>query len=165
MPSRRGMNILSIGGNRTCWNGTINHTCCPFLLRSSFHSFKIMETIPSHPNNRPKTCGLSFSRYDPRDDLYIFVVAKRNRRTTSTSPVALSIGKTISAITVHRRLQMNGRYVRVSRVCVPLSLHFKWERLYLFRSYINWSVFVWSNGGGGWSRMSWYLPYNQMTSM
>ncbi|GFW26238.1 HTH_Tnp_Tc3_2 domain-containing protein [Trichonephila clavipes] len=53
----------------------------------------------------------------PAVDRYIAIVAKRNRRVTSTrvpSMVTASIGKAISAATVRRRLHMNGSYARVS---------------------------------------------------
>ncbi|GFW71296.1 transposable element Tcb1 transposase [Trichonephila clavipes] len=53
------------------------------------------------------------------------IVAKRNRRVTSTA----SIGKAISAATVRRRLHMNGQYVRVPRVCVPISVQSRRARL------------------------------------
>ncbi|GFX80381.1 transposable element Tcb1 transposase [Trichonephila clavipes] len=56
---------------------------------------------------------------NPAEDRYIAIVAKRNRRATSTrvtSMVTASIGKTISAATVRRRLHMNGMYARVPRV-------------------------------------------------
>ncbi|GFS71673.1 HTH_Tnp_Tc3_2 domain-containing protein [Trichonephila clavipes] len=61
----------------------------------------------------------------PSEDQYIAIVAKWNHRVTSTrvtSMVTASIGKTISAATVRRRLHMNGLYARVPRVCVPLSV-------------------------------------------
>ncbi|GFU89872.1 HTH_Tnp_Tc3_2 domain-containing protein [Trichonephila clavipes] len=61
----------------------------------------------------------------PAEDRYIAIVAKRNRRATSTrvTPmVTASIGKAISASAVHRRLHMNGLYTRVPRFCVPLSV-------------------------------------------
>ncbi|GFT37256.1 transposable element Tcb2 transposase [Trichonephila clavipes] len=60
----------------------------------------------------------------PAEDRYIVIVAKRNRRATSTrvtSMVTASISKAISAVTV-RRIHMNRLYARVPRVCVPLSL-------------------------------------------
>ncbi|GFW67413.1 uncharacterized protein TNCV_3390841 [Trichonephila clavipes] len=61
-------------------------------------------------------------------DRYIAIVAKRNRRVTSTcvtSMVTASIGKTISAATVRRRLHMSGLYARVPRVCVRLSVQLR----------------------------------------
>ncbi|GFX28735.1 HTH_Tnp_Tc3_2 domain-containing protein [Trichonephila clavipes] len=60
------------------------------------------------------------------EDRYIAIVAKRNRRTTSTRVtwmVTASIVKAISAATVRRRFHINGLYVRAPRVCVPLSVH------------------------------------------
>ncbi|GFT66407.1 transposable element Tcb1 transposase [Trichonephila clavipes] len=47
----------------------------------------------------------------PAEDRYIAIVAKRNRRATSTRVaymVTASIGKTRSAVTVRRKLHMNG---------------------------------------------------------
>ncbi|GFV00041.1 HTH_Tnp_Tc3_2 domain-containing protein [Trichonephila clavipes] len=61
----------------------------------------------------------------PAEDRYTAIVAKRNRRTTSTrvtSMVTASIGKAIPAATERRRLHMNGLCARVPRVCVPLSV-------------------------------------------
>ncbi|GFX28562.1 HTH_Tnp_Tc3_2 domain-containing protein [Trichonephila clavipes] len=66
----------------------------------------------------------------PAEDRYIAIVAKRNRRATSTrvtSLVTASIGKAISAATVRRRLHMNGLYAQVPRVCVPLSTQSRGE--------------------------------------
>ncbi|GFX92829.1 HTH_Tnp_Tc3_2 domain-containing protein [Trichonephila clavipes] len=67
----------------------------------------------------------------PAKDRYIAIVAKRNRRTTSTrvtSMVTAFIGKAISAANVLQRLHMNGLYARVPRVCVPLSVQSKGAR-------------------------------------
>ncbi|GBM77703.1 hypothetical protein AVEN_80306-1 [Araneus ventricosus] len=68
----------------------------------------------------------------PVEDGYIAVVAKRNRRSSSTrviSVVAAAIGKKISATTVSRRLHINGLYAQGPRVCVPLSVQFRGARL------------------------------------
>ncbi|GFW21276.1 HTH_Tnp_Tc3_2 domain-containing protein [Trichonephila clavipes] len=68
----------------------------------------------------------------PAEDRYIAIVAKLNRRATSTrvtSMVTASIGKAISAATVRRRLHMNGLYARVPRICVPLSVQSRKARL------------------------------------
>ncbi|GFV70422.1 transposable element Tcb1 transposase [Trichonephila clavipes] len=68
----------------------------------------------------------------PKEDRYIAIVAKWNRRATSTrvtSRVTESIGKAISAATVRRRLHMNGLYARVPRDCVPLSVQSREARL------------------------------------
>ncbi|GFT05607.1 transposable element Tc1 transposase [Trichonephila clavipes] len=74
---------------------------------------------------------------------YANMLAKRNRRATFTrvpSMVTASIGKAISAVTVRRRLHMNGLYSRVSRVCVPLSVQSRGERLKWCREHGNWTV-------------------------
>ncbi|PRD17871.1 UNVERIFIED_CONTAM: hypothetical protein NCL1_62838 [Trichonephila clavipes] len=83
-----------------------------------------METIPKETDRvvrrpvggRPKVTT-------PAEDPYIAIVAKRNRRATSTcvTPiVTASIGKTISATTLDRRLHMNELYASVTRVSVFL---------------------------------------------
>ncbi|GFV80654.1 HTH_Tnp_Tc3_2 domain-containing protein [Trichonephila clavipes] len=72
-----------------------------------------METIPNHTDSCPKTRRWSPKSYNPTEDRYIAIVAKRNRRMSSTrvtSMVTASIGKAISAATVRRRLHMNGQY-------------------------------------------------------
>ncbi|KFM59437.1 Transposable element Tc1 transposase, partial [Stegodyphus mimosarum] len=82
------------------------------------------------------------------EDRYIAIVAKRNRRTTSTrvtSMVTASIGKAISAATVRRRLHMSGLYARVSRVCVPLSVQSRGARLQWCRQHVNWNVSDWGD--------------------
>ncbi|GBN72582.1 hypothetical protein AVEN_36487-1 [Araneus ventricosus] len=107
-----------------------------------------METIPNQPNSCPKTCSRSSKGTTPAEDRYIAVVAKRNRRSTSTrvaSMVAAAIGKTISATTVRRRLHMNGLYARVPRVCVPLSVQSRRARLKWCRQHVNWTVSDWDN--------------------
>ncbi|GFW86313.1 transposable element Tcb1 transposase [Trichonephila clavipes] len=58
--------------------------------------------------------------------------------------VTASIGKAISAATVRRRLHMNGLYVRIPRVCVPLSVPSKGVRLKWCREHGNGTV---SDGG------------------
>ncbi|GFW46842.1 HTH_Tnp_Tc3_2 domain-containing protein [Trichonephila clavipes] len=68
----------------------------------------------------------------PAEDQYIAVVAKRNRRATSTRVtfmVTAAIGKAISAANVRRRLHMNGLYARVPQICVPLSVQSRGARL------------------------------------
>ncbi|GFW84149.1 transposable element Tcb2 transposase [Trichonephila clavipes] len=84
----------------------------------------------------------------PAEDRYIATVAKRNRRATFTrvtSMVTASIGKAISAATVRRRLHMNRLYARVPRVCVPLSVQSRGERLKWCLEHGNWTVSDWGN--------------------
>ncbi|GFW65727.1 transposable element Tcb1 transposase [Trichonephila clavipes] len=79
----------------------------------------------------------------PAEDQYIAIVAKRNRRVTSTrvtSMVTASIGKAICAATVRRGLHMNGLYARVPRVCVPLFVQSKGARLKWCREHGSWTV-------------------------
>ncbi|GBN11730.1 hypothetical protein AVEN_98779-1 [Araneus ventricosus] len=59
--------------------------------------------------------------------------------------VTATIGKTISATTVRRRLHMNGLYARVPRVCVPLSVQSRGARLKWCRQHVNWTVSDWGN--------------------
>ncbi|GFX48901.1 transposable element Tcb2 transposase [Trichonephila clavipes] len=82
------------------------------------------------------------------EDRYIAIVAKRNRRATSTrgtSMVTASIGKAISAATVCRRLHMNGLYARVPLLCVPISVQSRGARLKWCREHCNWTVSDWGN--------------------
>ena len=76
------------------------------------------------------------------------MVAKRNRRATSTrvtSMVTASIGKAISTATVRRRLHMSGLCTRVPRVCVPLFVQLRGERLQWCREHVNWNMSDWGN--------------------
>ncbi|GBM06114.1 hypothetical protein AVEN_241932-1 [Araneus ventricosus] len=82
------------------------------------------------------------------EDRNTAVVAKRNQRSISThvtSMVAAGIGKTISATTFRQRLNMNGLYARVPRVCVPLSVQSRGARLKWCRQHENWTVPDWGN--------------------
>ncbi|GFY36156.1 transposable element Tcb1 transposase [Trichonephila clavipes] len=54
--------------------------------------------------------------------------------------VTASIDKAIFAATVRRRLHMNGLYVQVPRVCVPLSVQSRGARLKGYREHGNWTV-------------------------
>ena len=84
----------------------------------------------------------------PAEDTYIDVVAKRNRRSTSTrvtSMVAAAIDKTMSTATVRRRLHLNGLYTRVPRICVPLSFQSRGARLKWCLQHVNWTVSEWAN--------------------
>ncbi|GFS49451.1 HTH_Tnp_Tc3_2 domain-containing protein [Trichonephila clavipes] len=101
-----------------------------------------METIPNHTDSCTKARRWS-PKVVPAEDRYIAIVAKRNRRATSTrvtSIVTASIGKAISAATVRRRLHMNGLYARVPRVCVPLSVQSRGARLKWCQEHGNWTV-------------------------
>ncbi|GFT39484.1 HTH_Tnp_Tc3_2 domain-containing protein [Trichonephila clavipes] len=107
-----------------------------------------METIPNHTDSCPKARRRSPRGYTPAEDRYISIVAKRNRRAISTrvsSMVTASICKVISAATVRRRLHMNELYVRVPRICVPLSVQSKGARLKWCRELGNWTVSDWGN--------------------
>ncbi|GFV05659.1 transposable element Tcb1 transposase [Trichonephila clavipes] len=88
-----------------------------FLRRSSFCviNFTLMETIANHTTQLSKITWVVPKEYNPREDRYIAIVAKRNRRATSTrvpSMVTASIDKAISAASVRRRLHMNGLYAQ-----------------------------------------------------
>ncbi|GFX46252.1 HTH_Tnp_Tc3_2 domain-containing protein [Trichonephila clavipes] len=107
-----------------------------------------METIPKHTDSYPKARRWSPKGYNPRENRCIAIVAKQNRRATSTrvtSMVTASIGKAISAATVRRRLYMNGLYTRVPRVCVPLSVQSRGARLKWCREHGNWTASDWGN--------------------
>ncbi|GFV37179.1 transposable element Tcb1 transposase [Trichonephila clavipes] len=84
----------------------------------------------------------------PAEDRYIAIVAKWNLRVTSTrmtSMVTAFIGKAITAATERGRLHMNVLYVRVLRVCVPLSVQSRGARLKWWRKHGNWTVSDWGN--------------------
>ncbi|GFV92108.1 HTH_Tnp_Tc3_2 domain-containing protein [Trichonephila clavipes] len=94
--------------------------------RSLFCNFTFTETIPNHTGSCPKA-----RRWSPKGyilhgrSIYCYCSQEESQRATSTRVtcmVIVSIGKTISAATVRRRLHMNGLYARVPRVCVPLSV-------------------------------------------
>ncbi|GFU72118.1 transposable element Tcb1 transposase [Trichonephila clavipes] len=82
------------------------------------------------------------------ENRYIAIVAKRNRRATSThvtSMVTASIGKAIFAATVRRRLHMNGLYARVPRVGLSLSVQSRGTLLKWYREHGNWTESDWVN--------------------
>ncbi|GFX51131.1 transposable element Tcb1 transposase [Trichonephila clavipes] len=82
------------------------------------------------------------------EDRYIAIVAKRNRRATSTrvtSMVTACIGMAVSAATVRRRLHMNGLYAQVPRVCIPLSVQSREARLKWCLEHGNVTVSDWAN--------------------
>ncbi|GFW87319.1 HTH_Tnp_Tc3_2 domain-containing protein [Trichonephila clavipes] len=84
----------------------------------------------------------------PVEVRYIAIVAKWNRRATSTrvtSMVTASIGKAISAATVRRRLHVIGLYAWVPRVFFPLSIQSRGARLKWCREHGNWTVSDWGN--------------------
>ncbi|GFT52783.1 HTH_Tnp_Tc3_2 domain-containing protein [Trichonephila clavipes] len=107
-----------------------------------------METISNHTDSCPKVHRWSPKGSAPEEDPCIAIVAKRNRRATSTrvtSMVTAYIGKAISAGTVCRRLHMIGLYARVPRVCVPLYVQSRGARLKWCRKHGNWTVSDWGN--------------------
>ncbi|GFY21126.1 HTH_Tnp_Tc3_2 domain-containing protein [Trichonephila clavipes] len=107
-----------------------------------------METIPNNTDSCPKVRRWSPKGYNPRRRSIYCYVAKRNRRATSTrvtSVVTVSIGKTIFATTVRRRLHMNGLYAQVPRVCVPLSVQSRGAQLKWCWEHGNWTVSDWGN--------------------
>ncbi|GFU68456.1 HTH_Tnp_Tc3_2 domain-containing protein [Trichonephila clavipes] len=84
----------------------------------------------------------------PVEDRYIAIVAMRNRRATSTlvtSMITESIGKAISAATVHQRLHMNGLYAWVPQACVPLSVQSRRAQLKWCREHGCWTRSDWGN--------------------
>ncbi|GFU70067.1 transposable element Tcb2 transposase [Trichonephila clavipes] len=89
------------------------------VISRLWKQFQTTQTVVRRPvGGRPRVTT-------PAEDRYIAIVAKRNRRATSTrvtSMVTASIGKAISAATVGRRLHMNGLYARVPRFFVPLTV-------------------------------------------
>lgn len=104
--------------------------------------FQTSQTVVRRPvPGRPRVTA-------PSEDRYIALVAKRNRRATSTtvtSMVSAALGKTISASTVRRRLHKKGLYARIPRVCVPLTVQSRGARLKWCRQHVNWTVSDWCN--------------------
>ncbi|GFX91626.1 transposable element Tcb2 transposase [Trichonephila clavipes] len=112
------------------------------VISRLWKQFQTTQTVVRRPvGDRPRVTTTAENRC-------IAIVAKRNRRATSTrvtSMVTASIGKAISAATVRRRVHMNGLYVRVPRVWVPLSIQSRGARLKWCREYGNWTVSDWGN--------------------
>ncbi|GFY03330.1 transposable element Tcb2 transposase [Trichonephila clavipes] len=111
----------------------VHHSVIPRLWKQ----FQTPQTIVRRPvGGGPRVTTTA-------EDRYIAIVAKRNRKATSTrvtSMVTMSIGKAISAATVRRTLHMNGLNARVPRVCVPLSVQSRGARLKWCREHCNWTV-------------------------
>ena len=108
-----------------------------FVISHLWKQFQNTQTVVRRPvAGRPRVTT-------PTKDRCIAILAKRNRRATSTrmaSIVTASIGKVIPAATVRRRLHMSRLYARVPRVCVFLffqsrGVQFKW-----YREHVNWTV-------------------------
>ncbi|GFU90855.1 transposable element Tcb1 transposase [Trichonephila clavipes] len=112
------------------------------VISRLWKQFQTTQTIVRRPlGNRSRVTT-------PAENRYIAIVAKRNRRETSTSLtfiVTASISKAITAATVRRRLHMNELYARVPRVCVPPSVKSRGARLKCCREYGNWTVSNWGN--------------------
>ncbi|GFU27968.1 transposable element Tcb2 transposase [Trichonephila clavipes] len=111
----------------------VNHSVISRLWKQS----QTTQTVVRRPvGGRPRVTN-------PAEDRYIAIVAKRNRRATSTRVTAMvtaSISKAISAATVHQSLHMNGLYALVPRVCVPLSIQSTGARFKWCREHGNWTV-------------------------
>ncbi|GFX37237.1 transposable element Tcb1 transposase [Trichonephila clavipes] len=107
-----------------------------------------METIQTTQTVVQRPVGGRSRVTTPAEDRYIAIVAKRNRRATSTRVISMntaSIGKAISVATVRRRLHMNRLYARVPRDCVPLSVQSRGARLKWCREHGNMTVSDWIN--------------------
>ena len=84
----------------------------------------------------------------PADDRYIAILAKWNRRATSTrmtSMATVSIGKAISTAIVRQRLQMSGLSAQVPWICVFLFVQWRGSQLKWCREYVNWTVSDWGS--------------------
>ena len=130
--------------------------CIEVYLRSYFSIrdllfsyFTNLETIPNLLNSCPKAWSLSSkNRTSPAEDIYISVVVNWSWRSISAgvaTKIAVSIGKTMYATTVWRRLHMNGLYVRLPCVEFPLSVQFRGTWLHWCCLHVNWSVSYWGN--------------------
>lgn len=112
------------------------------VISRLWKQFQTTQTVVRRPvAGRPRVTT-------PAEDRYMAILAKRNRRATSTrvtSMVTASIGKPISAATVRRRLHISGLYARVPRVCVFLSAQSRGARLKWCREHVNWTVSEWGN--------------------
>ncbi|PRD20671.1 UNVERIFIED_CONTAM: hypothetical protein NCL1_53916, partial [Trichonephila clavipes] len=105
------------------------------LFFSTHHSTVVRRSV----GGRPRVTTSAGNRY-------IAIVAKRNRRATSThvtSMVTASSGKAIFAATVRRRLHMNGLYARVPRVGLSLSVQSRGTLLKWYREHGNWTESDW----------------------
>ncbi|GFV44927.1 transposable element Tcb2 transposase [Trichonephila clavipes] len=83
----------------------------------------------------------------PAEDRYIFLSAKRNRRTTAqqvANQFLAASGKQISRKTVARRLRGGGLYARRPVVCVPLTRQHRTARLQWCREHHNWTEQDWA---------------------
>ena len=107
---------------------------------------------------RPVACRLRVMT--SAEDLYIAVVPKRNRISTSTrvtSTIAATIDKTMSATTVSRSLRMNSRCSQAPRVWVSLSVQSRKSRSYWGCQHVNRTSF---DRGTFSSQITPDLPYN-----
>ena len=108
-----------------------------FVISCLWKQFQTTQTVVRrHIASRPRVTT-------PTEDWYIAILAKGNRRTTSTymaSMITAFIGKAISAATVHRRLHMTGLCTRVPGVCVFLSVQSREARLKWCWEHVNWTV-------------------------
>ncbi|GIY18658.1 HTH_Tnp_Tc3_2 domain-containing protein [Caerostris darwini] len=117
-----------------------NQSQISFLRRPAFRNFIIMDRISNRPNSCPKTCGRRPRITTHAEDRYIAVVAKQNRRATSslvTYMVAASIDKMISATIVHQRLPMKGLRQGMLSLCSCISSIQRGTNK-VCRQYVNW---------------------------
>ncbi|GIX88193.1 hypothetical protein CDAR_269301 [Caerostris darwini] len=98
------------------------HSDFLFLYLSNPEGHNYNGVSIGQPNSCPKMAG--HPRGSSVENLYTAVVGKRNRRAISicvTYMVAPFMVRRYLLLTVLRRLQMNGLYDWVLRVCVPAS--------------------------------------------
>ncbi|GBL80408.1 Transposable element Tcb2 transposase [Araneus ventricosus] len=149
MPPRRGMGdserwwaVGRIEAGQSITDAAVFFGVHHSVISRLWKQFQTSQTVVRRPvAGRPRVTI-------PAEDRYIAVVAKQNRRSTSTrvkSIVAAAIGKTISATTVRRRLHMNGLYARVSLLRVPLSVQYRGARLKRCHQHVNWTISDWGN--------------------
>ncbi|GFT65097.1 transposable element Tcb1 transposase [Trichonephila clavipes] len=112
------------------------------VISRLWKQLQITQTVVRKPVSGPPRVT------DPSEDRYIAIVAKRNRRGTSThvtSMVTASIRKAIPAATLRRRLHMNELHARVPRNCVPLSIQSRGAQLKWCWEHGNLTVSDWGN--------------------
>ncbi|GFS54925.1 transposable element Tcb2 transposase [Trichonephila clavipes] len=117
--------------------------------------FDIAHSVVSRLWKSFKTTGMCSRRHGggrvrsttPKEDRYIVLSAKRNRRTTAqqvANQFLAASGKQISRKTVARRLRGGGLYARRPVVCVPLTRQHRTAHLQWCREHHNWTEQDWA---------------------
>ncbi|GFU84226.1 hypothetical protein TNCV_1269271 [Trichonephila clavipes] len=115
----RGQNHWEVGGRPQC------DKCGCRVRNCSQHRFTTLETISNYRNSYPGVpVVVVHEEPHPRDDRYIVLQARRNRRQTAgeiARHTTQATGRPISRFTVARRLHGGGLFARRPVRCVPLT--------------------------------------------